>query len=267
MTNPTASNPSIVRPTQKKYPQLRPLTPAEQQLVEENMGLARKLAGQMAAFLCGRRRWGTKSPYLRYYEELLSAGYVGLCIAAQRYDPDMLAGVSGKKAKFSTYACWWIRQQVNYASADLEMRWGPVKEGTYRTREYQVSLFGDRQQEDRKNSGSRNTLDIWDSRTGDDPCPEHEVSEELIVLLSLAIDEPRWLRLLRGWVFEGKTLDDLGKLEGGITRSRAQQIISKTLKRLREAPGVVSYLQDKVQRQKALSQVDFAKTGVLKLLA
>ena len=37
--------------------------------------------------------------------DLINEGNVGLCEAVERYDPD-------KGAKFSSYACWWIRQAI-----------------------------------------------------------------------------------------------------------------------------------------------------------
>jgi RNA polymerase sigma factor (sigma-70 family) len=57
-------------------------------------------------------------------DDLMQAGMIGICVAAQRFDP-------GKGCQFSTYATYWIRQAIAHTvSAARPIRW-PVgaKEG------------------------------------------------------------------------------------------------------------------------------------------
>ena len=77
------------------------LTPAQQQLVEANMGLVHKVLADRIH----PRAW-EQSVYS--YEDYRQIGYVGLCKAAASYKP-------GGKAKFSTVAYVYIRNEIYMA--------------------------------------------------------------------------------------------------------------------------------------------------------
>lgn len=79
------------------------LTDEQRAVVEANVGL-------VYGFV--HRRYGGKHPK---YDDLIQAGVLGLMRAAQKYDP--------AKAKFSTYANFWIRNLVaRYLDEDTTIR-------------------------------------------------------------------------------------------------------------------------------------------------
>ena len=83
------------------------VTSGIQQLVERNLGLVGLLVNK---FL------GHDKSYSR--EDRLQDGNTGLVKAAYRFDPK-------RKIKFSTYACWWIKQEarLGYMSMARTIRW------------------------------------------------------------------------------------------------------------------------------------------------
>lgn len=60
--------------------------------IEENIGLVFEVA---------RRHYGQQAKIPHVHDDLISAGYVGLCVAADHYDPQL--------GRFSTYSWHWIR--------------------------------------------------------------------------------------------------------------------------------------------------------------
>ena len=74
----------------------RPLTDEQRDLVERNVGLAYRFAKDYCKCYPARDR-----------DEVLSAAFEGLTIAAGKYDP--------ARASFSIYARWWMRARVRHA--------------------------------------------------------------------------------------------------------------------------------------------------------
>jgi RNA polymerase sigma-32 factor len=70
-----------------KYP---PLEDHQQKLVVENIKIV---------------PWLVRRMKLRAEDDLVSVGYIGLCIAAIKFEPD-------RGIKFASYAAWWIRAVV-----------------------------------------------------------------------------------------------------------------------------------------------------------
>ena len=73
-----------------------PLTSEQCSLVERNLRLAYRFANDY-----------TRSHRVRYRDDIVSAALEGLTLAAKKYDP--------ARAKFSTYAKWWMRARVHHA--------------------------------------------------------------------------------------------------------------------------------------------------------
>ena len=73
-----------------------PLTSEQRSLVERNLRLAYRFANDY-----------TRRHRVRYRDDIVSAALEGLTIAAKKYDP--------ARAKFSTYARWWMRARVHHA--------------------------------------------------------------------------------------------------------------------------------------------------------
>ena len=74
---------------------------ARKEMIEKNLRLVAKLAHDYS--------------YLRIMDEkdLRSEGNIGLMKAVERFDPE-----KGNGGKFSTYACWWIKQSMKRAMAN-----------------------------------------------------------------------------------------------------------------------------------------------------
>lgn len=72
------------------------MTREEQRLVTDNLGFAVGYVNRYQSLCNETVLW----------EDLKQQGILGLCEAAQRYDPD-------RGVKFISYAVWWIRQSVN----------------------------------------------------------------------------------------------------------------------------------------------------------
>ena len=94
-----------------KYPPLRPLTADEQKLVLDNLGLARQGAWRMAVANAAMRREikGFRRYAEQFYDDFYDAAVIGLCVAAQRWDPS-------QGFTFGTYAFPTIRGAVQQAT-------------------------------------------------------------------------------------------------------------------------------------------------------
>ena len=83
------------------------VTDGIQNIVERNLGLVGHLINKFKSH---------DDSYLR--EDRMQDGSAGLLKAAYRFDPD-------RNIKFSTYACWWIKQEarLGYMSMSRTIRW------------------------------------------------------------------------------------------------------------------------------------------------
>ncbi len=84
-------------------------------LVEAHVGLVLGLSREFQNYPGSGARSG---------EDLLQEGFVGLCVAIRRFDPDHARG-----ARLATYATWWIRCFMYH---HVVSTYGPVRIGTAR---------------------------------------------------------------------------------------------------------------------------------------
>ena len=87
----------------------------EQELVQIKRGrraLNRMISGNLRMVAAIARKYSGIVKHLSV-DDIIQEGNVGLCRAAEKYDPT-------RGYKFSTYAYWWIRQSINRAISDKE---------------------------------------------------------------------------------------------------------------------------------------------------
>ncbi|MGW3451130.1 sigma-70 family RNA polymerase sigma factor [Streptomyces sp. NPDC001076] len=215
-------------------------------------------------------------PYLEQgldYEDLFQAGVLGLMRAARKFDPAM-------GNKFSTYATWWVRQQITRAIADEgaliripvhmheQMRKVAAAERALAAQgrpasavdvAVQCDMTVQRVEEIRKLSRRTDSLDrvIGDGATLGEfvgerqalPSVEQDVVNTLLLEDAVAVLDTFSERdarvLVRRLGLDGdepSTLDELGR-EFGVTRERIRQVESKALSAFRmrlRMAGVIS---------------------------
>lgn len=231
------------------YPPLRPLTEDEREVVMKNLGLARKQAHILASALVRRFYNAPRKMFWQFYDEFIDAGWVGLCIAAQRHDPT--------KGKFSTFAWTTIKGQICTAERIAELRWGTNKS----TRRNWITSFANCGHQPTKESNYERDgeLDVWDDRDKQD---EEDDSEELRTLICLFLEKRQarivWLRIVEDW-----SLERIGEAEGGISRERVRQIQDKAMDRLRRNSTFMKLIEKRAwRRRQRLNFDDFFGTGI-----
>jgi RNA polymerase sigma-32 factor len=230
-----------------------PLTREQQQLVQDNVKFVYKLARGL--------------PKLGHEADLISEGFVGLCIAATKFDPK-------RNLKFTTYSSYWIRAmmfsyllrthgQTHILSADRKLYFKVLKAQSV-LREVdgddEVTAIANEVGSDTETVGLllmrvRNhdlMLDAsWRMANGDtatiempadDPLPEEIVADNEQgtkmkdrLLWALGRLSPRERHIIRAHIMSEKprTLKELGAYYGGISRERVRQLEVKALEKLR----------------------------------
>lgn len=165
--------------------------------------LAHKWAGRWF------RTYRGVAPYADFHAE----ARLGMLIAARRFDPS-------RGFLFSTYSCWWIRQQLQRFVAAEVNRGLHVPETHHRA------------------AGGTLWLPIASIQDAGGPC---ESGDEW--------SPDNWLADHRGegepptptdW---GHVLKAIGERLGGVTKERARQIVARAVRKLRAAEGLEGELE------------------------
>ncbi len=245
----------ILRHKNARLPPLRPLLESERQFVADNLGLAKKLASQMALRMASRLRWvaGRKhSQHVhQYYEDLFQAGVYGLCVGIQRYKPD-----GGSKP--SSYSHWWVRNYIYKAMAGCELRSGPAYLHKFAKR---LKLFGELEADHRVRHDDAVGFDIWDSRGSEGTPLVGDITKELSTLLRLRLSG-RPLRIVELHLRD-ISMRGIAKIEG-ITHQRVQQLFAACIRELKSSKGFMQALEKQMwRRRQELNHNDFSGMGRL----
>lgn len=180
-----------------------PLTEAERSLVEENLNLARAYA--------------PTSPWVRFArletDDAVQAAALGLCRAAQRYDP--------ANTKFSTYSRYWMWAAIQNDGGRRRMATGRPGKSVF-TRQT-------------ANDGDMEAL-VPDPHGA--AAPADGVSGRLLGLLSTLTGRERRCVELRYGLLGGVPLNlrEVGETVG-VSAERVRQIVNCALNKMRVAAG------------------------------
>lgn len=177
-------------------------------LIEQNKGIIFKMANK---FYIGQ----TNSISV---EDLEQEGYIGLMIAAQKYKFD-----KEKKAKFSTYAIYWIYQKINrFVKQKNTNNEVSLNTKVYETEEDEEIDF------------------IKDDDNGYENIEEKLYIRQLRTDLELAMNENTTLRereamkLYHGWDCNKCTYPEIGEIFN-VSRERVRQILRDAYRKIRKS--------------------------------
>ncbi len=231
------------------------LSSERRKLAEDNKAFAAFVTWKYANFLArysGGYPVGVRAKH--YFNELIDAAWIGLCIAALSYD-------STRGTTFCTYAHWQIRSKLQRALRDCEIRFGIRSAFKKQTR---IASFSEMKGVDPL--GEQNCrqhsypFDIWDDRE-----PEEEIADELHpelqALLFFFLDK-RDAEVLSRRVFNEETLQDIAK-DLMLSRERVRQLEARALRKLRDSPVFIRALNKQlVRRRQEYSPVDFYNMNI-----
>lgn len=248
------------------------LTTEQQKLVTDNLGLAWMFVhGMVKARMANQMfRGNTNRYYDQETEELIDAAYIGLCIAAQRYSVKSAKKIAVERddetCKFSSYASWYIRQQVRMATNEMEFRSAAKWKRYAGKRVVMMSEIKRKSSETFPGFHDDGTeFDVWDSRqpeqTEMEDKEDRELGQELFVLLNLSLDE-RKARFIYEYFIEEKTLQTIGD-NNWISKERVRQVIERAIADLKSCQPFMTVLMKRYERRKRLSIDDVYSVGKL----
>lgn len=229
------------RRSRVKHP---PLTPAQQAVVEANMGLVWKVAG----------RHSRRLPLSTSFDDLAQAGFVALCRAARHYD-------AGEGVKFSTYATISVRRAVVdelcYRSSLVHVPQEPLGARPGETRLDMVTRLRPMQMQ-ASADGFHDHMGACMPDTDHEPlAPAEDIDEELdgqdrVGMLHDSIEAmpERDRFVIRARWFDGRTLQDIGD-ELRISKERVRQIEAKALEFLRDRIEITRRIRATTNQRRA----------------
>lgn len=249
---------------------LPPLTKEQQELVSDNLGLAKQAAMNRALAIAARypNTINIKQKHMDIYHELLDAAWIGLCYGASKFDPS-------RGTKFSTCAYPWIRSHLGVAATKMDFRNATAKQGKRYWNAPLVNSFSAVVNGSEGFGGEGDyyfgDFDIWDNRKWEHEEASNaadiaETMESVSKLISSLLDKRR-ATIMRYRIFDDRRLADIGR-ELGITKERVRQIESTSLSRLKESPAFMAAVNDlREYHKKELSFTDFYPDYVGKRIA
>ena len=235
---------------------LRPMTAHEQELVDNNLGLARMFAWRFAKWHCNAIH--RHDVYMRYtlqmFDDIYQDAVIGLCIAAQRFDPS-------KEVKFGTYAAWWMRaciQRLLFANTTAIGSKSDIRRRIYPT------MFSEIEDRTSITYHEQLAFDVIEREQDDDD--DGEISDEMHYLLGLLLTTRERTAIERR-VFEGWTLQELAD-SWNVSKERSRQIYQKAIDRLKESAPFMRAIHAMLARRKArITFVDLFHTNTAKTVA
>lgn len=220
------------------YPPLRPLTPAEQALVEKNVGLAHQQASRAARMVARYYKYRlTTAVYQQFGEEFIGHAMIGLVIAAQRFDPSL-------GYKFSTFAYHTIRGQVSAAHAEIMERYGPRRRN-HAGRPYRVKMLSEV-------AGSIKAPHPGEEMEVYDPRPVEEepgVSAKTLRELLFEYLDRRLARIVDEKILQDRTLKQIGDCIA-LSKERVRQLLKSALVQLRMHPLFLAAIDKYLDRKR-----------------
>ena len=186
------------------------------------------------------------------HEDLYSEGVLGLIDAAERYDPD-------RGVVFISYAVWWIKQKiVKYIAANSRVVYIPlnINQKNGKAKKEIARLEQEKQREidefdistkgyyfpvkisfDSKAAGCKeatvldcfNHTDYKGDEYSNRLTPENEMYRYVISIAKKHL-RPQQKKIFLSYFEDGYTLDICGKINGGVTRERARQVLKLAIK-------------------------------------
>lgn len=181
----------------QRYANLKPLTARQKKLCEDNYKLVYSVARRMAQSE-------------QEFDEMVSEGWHGLFIAAQRFKPHL-------GYQFSTYACTLIWSKIMQA-VRISDRFGP---STIHSVPSEVGSL-------------RMRFDMSDCGSVDGGCAGVEDRDLLMVLLGYVTRRERSILIMR-YGFD-MTLDELAE-QSKVTKERIRQICNAAFAKIRSRIG------------------------------
>lgn len=217
-------------------------------LVAENMGLVHKIASDMTRHILKHStKWGARKAQV--YEDLAASGYIGLCLAATRFDPD-------RGFKFSTYAHACIKSFVLSEAKFSQPRSAALGSNDYLASQLVKNIS------ELSAPDSEDMQDVFDWRRSENEYGD--IPQQVIEKIKEVVGDRRWA-IFQEHCLRSKTYDDISD-NMGITRQAVHQQFTVCLRLLRASKSFNKLIADMMCVDRAGDTYDEA-SGVLRAIA